>query len=190
LPTDNEFGIPLLRLDRQGSIIYPVTQWGSISRRSKMPGIWSFYCDDYRFGALLANPLRLSPTDCKCSCEINLSLFDQHPAVYAYWCTYRKRSSARQWQDVGIGVLVDLCVPARFFDVNLIGVPKGWTAYCTRGFAGREDELAMECEVARKHGGADATVMVYGGGKRVREACQSLPSAIYVEQIAESRHHG
>lgn len=189
LPTDNAQEIPALRLDRQGTITHPVVPWGSVSRQSTMEGTWTFYCDDYRFGALAKTPLQLVETCCKCSCELNFSLFPSSPYPYALWTIWQKRASSRAWQDAGIGIIVDLCVPQRFSELNLLGVPRGWRAYSTRGFAGREEDLRAEAAVAIEHGGTDAWLMVYGGGKRIREACQSIPNAIYVEQFQEKRHH-
>lgn len=188
LPIDHDQGIPLLRLDMQGSIEHPVTPWGSVGRSSKMVGTWVYYVDDYRFSALEPSPLQLLATDCKCCVELNYSLFPSSPYAWALWCTWRKRSVARQWQDAGIPVIVDLCVPERYTEMNLLGVPVGWTSYATRGYAGREDDLEADCATARLHGGPDAMVAVYGGGKRIKTACQSIQNAVYIEQFADTRH--
>jgi hypothetical protein len=188
LPSDNELGIPSLRLDGQASIVHPVTPWGSIARGAGMPGTWVFYVDDYRFRALASNPLQLVTTGCKGTAELNLSLFPSSPIAWAIWATWQKRAAARTWQDAGMPILVDLCVPTRFAALNLTGVPSGWQAYATRGFAGRESDLEAECALAAKHGGPGATVAVYGGGKRIREACAGIPQAVYIEQFAEARH--
>jgi Domain of unknown function (DUF4417) len=187
LPSDNNYDIPVLRLDRQGGIEHPFVPWGSVARSNKMTGTWHFYVDDTRFNALSKAPLQVVSSGCKQLIELNVSLFDHTPAAYAYWATYRKRYAARTWQDAGLDVLVDLCVPERFARINLLGVPRGWKSYATRGFSGRPYDVEREYGVAVEHGGDDARLVVYGGGEPVRKLCQTLPNAIFVEQFQEAR---
>lgn len=187
MPTDNEYDIPVLRMDMQGAAEHPFTPWGSVARTGKMTGTWHFYVDDSRFSALEKDPLQLLATSCKQCVEPNISLFDSTPRAYAIWATYRKRAASRAWQDAGLGIVVDLCVPREFATLNLTGVPRGWLAYATRGFAGREGDVEQEHQVAIDHGGPRATLLVYGGGKSVRELCRSLPNAIYIEQFQDTR---
>lgn len=191
LPTDNEFGIPLLREDMQGEVAYPIHPWGAVARTGQMHGTWHFYVDDYRFGSVLRNPSQVSQTLCKCAVEPNVSVFDGSPKAFALWATWQKRFVARTLQELGVRVLVDLCVPERFARVNLLGVPRGWRAYATRGFRGRETDVEAECALAAEHGGPGALVLVYGGGKGISKLCQTIKNAVFVEQFAETRRsHG
>lgn len=181
LPTDNEYGIPVLRLDRQGEFARPLRTWGNVGRGTPHRGTYSLYCDDYRFQGLLQEPERLVASGCPCAIEPNISVFDDHPLAWAIWATHEKRRVARTWQDRGVNVFVDLCVPAQFMAINLLGVPRGWLRYATRGFSARADEVAGECWTATEHGGPDATVLVVGGGTKVRAACRGIPNAIYLD---------
>jgi hypothetical protein len=183
LPTDNDLGIPCLRDDRQGQLVHPVKQWGSVSRGASMLGTWSFYSDDYRFSSLLSRGLQGLTICCSTVIETNITVLDSHPRWWAIYATALKRRFSRQCQDSGIGVIVDLCVPARYSDVNLLGVPIGWETYATRGYSARPADVAAECEVASRHGGEDTVVYVLGGGEAIRHACCKISNAVYVEHL-------
>lgn len=162
------------------AIVGPVMGWGSIARGTRMPGTWTFYVDDYRFGALLKAPRAILDTGCVAACEPNITLHDTTPRAEVIWATYRKRVCARVWQDAGLDVRVDLNVPHTHLDLCLLGVPKGWRAWSTRGYAARLPELEHELDVAREWGGELATVLVYGGGKPVQAVCARKPWGVYV----------
>lgn len=183
-PTDNSYGIPCLRLDRQAILKRPLRTWGNVGRAILHRGTYSLYCDDYRFAGLIKSPDRLLTTKCESAIEPNISVLDDHPLAWTIWATHEKRRVARQWQDAGVSVFVDLCVPRRFTEINLLGVPRGWKSYATRGFAARANELMDECATADMHGGSDALVIVVGGGDRVRKACLAIPNAVFVEPEA------
>jgi len=58
-----------------------------------------------------------------------------------------------------------------FADIMLLGVPKGWRAYATRGYTDRLDFTVAEYELACNHAETDDILfLLYGGGK----ACQAL----------------
>jgi len=180
-PTDNDFDIPTLLLDRQSvGVVTPVIAWGTVSRGVSMPGTWVFYVDDSRFTALIRDPLQLVRTSCKSAVEPNITLFEHSPKAEVIWATYRKRLVARQWQEHGIEIRVDLNVPARHRDLCMLGVPAGWSAFATRGYAARLAELAEELGFAQSWGGPGATTLVYGGGLKVEALCRSTPGAVYV----------
>jgi hypothetical protein len=180
-PTDNEWGIPTLRLDQQARVVLPVLPWGSRHRRSVMTGTWVFYVDDYRFGALEKQPDQLMATGCAGAVELNPSVFDQTPRALVLAATYRKREAARRWQDAGIPVLVDLNVPERHLELSLLGVPRGWRAFATRGYAARPEALTREYEAAREVAGGEPSLLVYGGGSSIEALTRTLPGALYVE---------
>jgi hypothetical protein len=181
MPTDNAYDIPALRLDRQGKVTSPVVAWGTVARGTPVPGgTVVFYVDDYRFGSLAKDPLQLAQVACTNAAELNLSVYEQTPRAEVIWATYRKRYAARLWQDAGMGVLVDLNVPARHRELCMAGVPPGWKAFATRGYAARPDALRDECAFARVWGGPGTTVLVYGGGRATETLCWSIPEAIWV----------
>ena len=188
-PSDNEWDVPCLLRELQGApVVPPVCSWGSVSRSSWMPGTWVMFVDDARFGRLLRSPLQLTASGCHAAAEPNISLYDDSPMAEAIWAIYRKRWVARSWQDVGIRVLVDLNVPERYSRMNLLGVPRGWRAYATRGYANRPDSFVAECELAQEWAGGGATVLVFGGGKRVQHACSGTPGALWFpDHMAEHR---
>jgi hypothetical protein len=94
------------------------------------------------------------------------------PLAVALYRIYQKRWLARFWQSQGIRVLVDMNVAEVFYDYNLLGVPAGWRAWCTRGYNDRVGNTEQEFELACKHAGTEAILfVVYGGGKIVKQLC-------------------
>jgi hypothetical protein len=188
LPTDNAFDVPSLRLDRQAEGVHtPVIPWGSLARGTENPGTWVFYVDDYRFRALLKDPLQLVETGCNSSIEPNITLTEQSARYEVIAAVGRKRRAARIWQDHGVSVLVDLNVPERFMDDCMLGVPAGWRSFATRGYARRPDDLEREYAVAREWSGGEPLLLVYGGGKGIEELCRRLRGAVYVPDFSQRR---
>lgn len=173
-PTDNDAGVPTLRLDRCADAVdLPVVMWGTRARSRRMFGTWGFYVDDYRFNALWADPSPILNSGCVNIIEPNFTIHDQLPNAVALYHTYRKRYLARTWQELGgIRVFVDLNVPPTHAAMNLLGVPAGWRAYATRGYADRLHQLEGEVARAIEHRGSDDILfLVYGGGAKVRDYC-------------------
>jgi len=137
-PSDNEFGIPVLDVEKQAEIIdAPVTRWGRETRKSRMRGTWHFYTDDYRFSALWARPQDLVNSGCVSAIECNFSVHAQTPRAVAIYRTFQKRYLARLWQAHGVRIVVDL-------------------------------NVATEHAMAAERAGCVPTFLVYGGGKAVR----------------------
>lgn len=182
--SNNEFDIPTLRLDGQAeSLINPVAPWGYSARDAKNIGTYHFYVDDYRFSKIWDTPNQLVYSGAQRVIEPNLSLYDQTPKGYALFLIYKKRWIARYWQSFGVKVFVDLNVSHKFQEENLIGVPKGWNAYATRGYSGRLELLESEYELAKKHSGReDPYFVVYGGGKDVKDWAMDK-NVIFLTQI-------
>lgn len=174
-PTDNEWGIPLLDIERQADAFdVPIETWGAKGRGRTMAGTYHFYTNDGRFEALWRNPLKLVQSGCVNVVEPNFSVYDQVPRAVALWATYRKRWLARFWQSRGVRIFVVLNVARPYDDVNMMGVPRGWKAYATRGYESRLDMTAEELEIARVHSGsASPLFLVYGGSARVRDWCNA-----------------
>jgi hypothetical protein len=169
LPTDNEWGIPVLRLDRQAERLdAPFARWGRERRKSRMKGTWHFYTDDSRFQALWRRPEGLINSGCVAAVEPNFSVHEQTPRALVLYQTYRKRFLARLWQDAGVRLLVDLNVPDDNLDDNLVGVPKGWGAFATRWSEG----ALWQHDWAWKVTGAMHLFVVYGGGFVAQTRCR------------------
>jgi hypothetical protein len=175
-PTDNEWGVPLLDANMQATaLIAPFTPWGAHgSRKRNMTGTYHFYTSDDRFQALWDDPSDVVNSLCAAVIEPNFSTSIEMPLAVGLWGVYRKRWLARFWQGLGVRVFVDLCVEAPHREINLLGVPKGWKAWATRGYTARIHELDEEHEIACAHAGTrDVLFVVYGGGKGVKEHCLS-----------------
>jgi hypothetical protein len=173
-PSDNQFGIPSLLLSMQADAVdLPVVVWGSISRNTSMNGTWAFYTDDYRFEHLWNDPSLIIKTACVNAIEPNYSIYNQTPPAVAMWQIYRKRWMARYWQSKGLRIFVDLNVNRAFAEDNLQGVPAGWSAFATRGYNDRVNDLAHELSLAQGVAGKKDGLLfvVYGGGSIVKKFC-------------------
>jgi len=164
--------IPILDLARQAkSPIAPAVKWGTVKRRTAIRGTLHFYTEDLKFSALwsdstpvvIANPPNLI--------EVNYSTRPEDDRIEVAYFIYRKRWLSRFWQEYDIPIFVDLHVHERFFDIALMGVPHGWTAYANRGFINDTDHLIKAHNLAHHHAGQDITYVVYGGGERIRVLC-------------------
>lgn len=178
--TDNEWGVPTLNLMyqlRRPPVM--IERWGRVSRHNtRMPGLWHFYTEDYRFSTVWKNPDMVVKTGCMAAIEPNYSTgtnFAKAEVLYNIW---QKRWLAAYWQTHGIEIVVDLNVEDKFRDIALIGVPKGWRAYSIRlheaeGY-GLESVLAWEA-LAKEHAGTDDILfMVFATkSKGVEELCRS-----------------
>jgi hypothetical protein len=197
-PTDNDCDIPLLNTYMEADAIdLPVVAWGSLRRKDRMCGTWHFYVDDRRFRALWDDPSPVVNSACRTVVEPNFSCHDQLPvAVGLYWI-YQKRWLARYWQSKGIRVLVDLNVSEKFHRLNMLGVPVGWRAYATRGYADLTDLTVREWELACQRARTDDLLfLVYGGGKKVQQLCRDrgwirIPErADVVKSVHKEARHG
>lgn len=185
-PTDNEYGIPLLKASLQPSmLVSPFCAWGEKAgaRTRRISGTWHFYTEDYRFQALWSDPSPVLNSGCVAIVEPNFSCYTDMPMAVGLYRIYQKRWLARFWQEHGVKVLVDLNVAPPFAALNLLGVPHGWRAWATRGYAGRLEDTAAELAIAREHAGTDDLLfVVYGGGKAVRAWCQQHGVVWFPEQ--------
>lgn len=173
-PSDNELGIPLLLEEHQAEWIEaPCRAWGSCGRTRIHQGTWHFYSEDYRWSNLWACPWQVTDTQPIVCVEPNYSIQDETPPALAIASIHKKRWLARYWQSRGVRIFVDLYVPAHHQDWNLLGVPRGWKAYATRGGDREIDGLIHDYETACHHAGTDAIVFAaFGGGPRVAEWCR------------------
>jgi len=173
-PSDNEFGIPTLLTELQGTADdEPFIRWGSVARWTVNRGAWHFYTDDYRFSGLWANPQQVVNSQCTATVEANYSTSGTMPRAAVLYDLYRKRWLARFWQSRGVRIFVDLNIHPAHREAALLGVPRGWTAYATRSHRGFPPEtLEREHAAAVAHAGTDRiTFRVFGGGPVVRDLC-------------------
>lgn len=171
-PSDNRLDIPNLRKDRQaGYLVVPLAAYGTGRKMTNAKTI-HFYVDDYRFDALWKFPARLLATKAKAIIEPNFSTFDTMPLALGLQFIYKKRWLARYYQEFGIRVYADLNVSSKFYHYNKMGIPEGYNAFATRGYANMVDRLEAELNIARQISGLQVpNLLVYGGGQEINEFC-------------------
>lgn len=152
-----------------------------------MRGTYHFYTDDYKFSALWDDPTPILNSGCINVVEPNFSTNSMMPRAAVAWGVYRKRWMARYWQSQGVRVFVDLNVEDEFADLNWLGIPPGWRAYATRGYARHLDSLRTQYERACERGGGAALFVVVGGGAVIEGECRSrgwlyIPEYIHVAE--------
>ena len=188
--SDNAYDIPTLRTDRQpnSGLLLPFFGWGTDTRLKKGIQTYHFYVEDYRFTNIWNDPAKPLQGGCSELVEPNLSLFDTTPVAYGLQLIYMKRWIARYWQECGARVYADLNVARKFYEYNKLGIPQGYNAFATRGYADREEYLKLEIEIARQLSGLDKpNMIVYGGGERIREICLQS-NVLYVEQFMTNKN--
>lgn len=186
---NNEFDIPNLRFDSQptSGLLLPFAGWGADTRAKKGISTYHFYVEDYRFTNIWNNPTSVLKSGCTELVEPNLSLFDTTPVSYGLQQIYMKRWISRFWQECGAKVYADLNVAQKFYKYNRLGIPDGYNAFATRGYADRQEYLKMEIQTAREISGRDnPNMIVYGGGEKIRELCIQN-NMLYVEQFMANR---
>ena len=174
-PSNNEFDIPTLLTDNMPvHLELPINPWGAEARYKKGMMTYHFYVDDYRFEQLFKDPVKLLESGCKAIVEPNCSIHDQTPMAHAIWQTYRKRYLCRYLQECGMQIWVDLNVSPHFEEINALGVPEGYNAFCTRGVSGWLNTTERHWEMAKRISGLEKPNMfVYGGGDDVAEWCKA-----------------
>jgi len=174
-PSNNEFDIPTLLTDNMPvHLELPLNPWGAEARYKKGITTYHFYVDDYRFEQLFKDPIKLLESGCRAIVEPNCSIHDQTPMAHAIWQTYRKRYLCRYLQECGLQIWVDLNVSPHFEEVNALGVPEGYNAFCTRGVSGWLETTERHWRMAQRISGLEKPNMfVYGGGDDVAEWCKA-----------------
>lgn len=188
-PTNNEWGIPVLSLDMQGKWPeLPINIWGAKARTNKLKGTIFHYTDDYRMSGHWKNPSKLIETEITLVGEVNYTISLQSPKAIAIQKIFQKRWLSRYWGEAGIKILVDLNVPTEFEEIALLGVPKGWKAYCTHGYSERIQATYDEYEMACRHAQSrEIYFTVYGGGRKVKEECEKMGWVHVVEESDRAR---
>lgn len=189
--TDNDLEIPTLRIDMQPKFVdIPFVCFGEQKRTFQMngQGTLHFYTDDYRFNAIYEHPEKILQHNPANVVEPNFSLFNETPIAFGMQAVYKKRFIARAMQERGIKVFVDLNVAAKFYKLNMLGVPIGWSSFCTRGYSDRLHYLEFEWQLAKSYAGDNPLLFViYGGG----DACKRFAkerSCVYVTPVVRLKH--
>ena len=183
-PSNNEFDIPTLLTDNMPHHLeLPLNPWGAEARYKKMMSTYHFYIDDYRFEQLFKDPIMLLTSGCKAIVEPNCSIHDQTPMAHAIWQTFRKRYLCRYLQECGMQIWVDLNVSPHFEEINALGVPEGYNAFCTRGVDGWLETTERHWQMAKRISGLEKPNMfVYGGGSNVEAWCKER-DIVYVNEF-------
>lgn len=189
--TDNELEIPTLDLDMQATACnVPFLCFGEQKRTYNLnnEGTLHFYTDDYRFTAVYEHPERILAHNPANIVEPNFSLFNEMPVSFGLQAIYKKRWIARVIQSKGIGVFVDLNVAQKFYRLNMLGVPRGWNAFATRGYSDRLANLEFELSIAKDWANKEHPLFViYGGGNECRRfAAQN--GCIYVNPVVTTKN--
>ena len=145
-------------------------------------GTVHFYTDDYRFSAVYEHPEKILQHHPRNIVEPNFSLYLDMAPAFGLQAVYKKRVVARMMQDKGIRIFVDLNVAQKFIKLNMIGVPKGWRAFCTRGYSDRLTGLELEyklAEASASFSGRKPLFVCYGGGNKCRDFCKEA-GAVYI----------
>lgn len=142
-----------------------------------------FYTDDYRFRSIYEKPEKILKYNPGSIIEPNFSLSNDTPIAFGMQAIYKKRFLARAMQEKGIGVFVDLNVAPKFYKLNLMGIPKGYSSFATRGCTDRLNELQFEYEIAKfVANGNRFRFIVYGGGNVIEQWCKEN-NAVYITPI-------
>lgn len=175
--TDNEWGVPTLNLDYQ-MIKVPVLveRWGRIARHNtRMPGLWHFYTEDYKFSGVWKNPDSVVKSGCTAAIEPNFSTGENFAKAEVLYNIWQKRWLAAYWQTRGIRICVDLNVEFKFRDICLLGVPEGWRSYALRihDVDDMEEIYEMERMAKDRAAGEDLVFLVFATKtKGVEQLCK------------------
>jgi hypothetical protein len=172
-PSDNELDIPLLDIKKQGNYIdIPICVYGSQSR-GKTAGTILFYIDDRKLEPLWKKPDKILETNAISISELNYSIYKDFPKALALYQIYKKRWMSKYCQTRGIRIFVDMNVHPDYYELNFLGVPKGWSAYATRANHQQLDDLEVEIELVKNHSYPNTPLfLVYGGGEPTRKFCK------------------
>ena len=190
-PTDNELEIPVLDIEMQAKDCQiPFLCFGEQKRTYNMQsqGTLHFYTDDYRFTACYAHPEKILQHHPSNIVEPNFSLFNETPISFGMQGIYKKRWISCMMQKQNIGIFVDLNVAQKWYQLNMLGVPRGWRAFATRGYSDRLSNLAFEYSIAKDWAqGAEPIFVIYGGGKECRRFAQLHRGCIYVNPVVTTK---
>ena len=71
----------------------------------------------------------------------------------------------------------------------MLGVPKGWSAYATRGYTRFIDDLDSQYDRAAAHAGKAPLFVVYGGGNEVEARCKER-GWLWIMEVMTAKRSG
>ncbi len=188
--TDNDLEIPTLDVSMQADACQiPFLCFGEQRRTFNLQneGTLHFYTDDYRFNAVFEHPEKILNHNPAAIVEPNFSLFNDTPIAFGLQSLYKKRFVARAMQERGIRLFVDLNVAQKFYKLNMLGVPRGWRAFATRGYSDRLNNLSFEYSIAKDWAeGQKPLFVIYGGGDCCRRFAQQN-GCIYINPVVTTK---
>lgn len=189
-PSDNDLEVPTLDLSMQATECQiPFLCFGEQKRTYNMngEGTLHFYTDDYRFNAVYEHPEKILQHNPGTIVEPNFSLYNESPVAFGLQAIYKKRFIARAMQERGLQIFVDLNVAQKFYQLNMLGVPRGWRAFATRGYSDRLNNLAFEYAIA-KDWAMDKTPLfvIYGGGSLCKQFAKEH-GCIYINPVVTTK---
>ncbi len=190
-PCDNDLEIPSLDINMQAQTCdIPFLCFGEQKRTLNMNGTGTvhFYTDDYRFTAVYDHPEKIYKQHAPMNIvEPNYSLYNDTPISFGLREIYKKRWLSRAMQSKGIRIFVDLNVAQKWYQLNMIGVPRGWRSFATRGYSDRVNNLAFELEIAKDWAeGSTPLFVIYGGGDVCRRFAQQH-GCIYINPVVTTK---
>lgn len=187
-PSDNVFGIPRLQLEHQATeLLLPAIKWGTQARRAPIGGTAHFYTDDYKFRALWDKPHQLLQANPASVIECNYSTYVFQPRAIAIGEMFKKRWMSRYWAGEGVKIFIDMFVERCFFDLALMGVPKGWRAYATRAYIDSLEHVTDAYKAAARRAGTYDLLFVVYGHESMREICDRR-GWLYVPEDIKVKH--
>ncbi len=128
-PSDNEWGMPLLRHTAAGRVPAWLVPYRQRIRANEPldDGAVHFFLDDYRFEMVWSRPNKaleaLAPYQTLLSPDF--SLYRDWPLMLQLWNTYRSRWCGRFWQEQGFTVIPTVSwSTAESYDFCFLGVPR------------------------------------------------------------------
>jgi hypothetical protein len=103
----------------------------------------SCYTEDYRMSSLWTRPEQIVEARPAGIIECNWSLSESSPEAVAIWATFRKRWLSRYWQQClpDVTLWADLGVPQRWSELNVLGIPPGWTSFATQVYSSDTESI-------------------------------------------------
>lgn len=189
-PSDNDLEVPTLDINMQATECQiPFLCFGEQKRTYNLNGAGTlhFYTDDYRFNSVYDHPEKILQHNPYAIVEPNFSLYNESPIAFGLQAIYKKRFIAKAMQERGIRVFVDLNVAQKYYQLNMLGVPRGWAAFATRGYSDRLNNLAFEYSIAKDWAmGKTPLFVIYGGGNPCKQFAREH-GCIYVNPVVVTK---
>ncbi len=185
-PSDPIEGIPILSLEYMPKTVKtPFIKHGEVSNKRNLGGAKHFYAFDGKLYNIWHNPFQLLEGNTSQFVEVNFSIRNTHGRAYALGQIFRKRQIAAWLQTKDKEIFVDMNVGGKWRKENLISVPEGYTAYCTRGYTSKAMYIAEQIDLATERAGTNNILfVVYGGGEVIEDCCKEA-GCLYFPEVMD-----